>query len=100
MVDSSELIAEVLRGDKRALARAATLIENGAPGGSTIVSELEPLTGRALILGITGAPGAGKSTLCDRLVALHRSEGKTVGVIAVDPSSPVTGGDLSAASHS
>ena len=60
----------------------------------SIVNELEPLTGRALVLGITGAPGAGKSTLCDRLIALHRSEGKTVGVIAVDPSSPVTGGAI------
>jgi len=88
------LVADVLRGDRRALARAATLIENGAPGAGTLVRELEPLTGRALILGITGAPGAGKSTLCDRLIALHRAEGKTVGVIAVDPSSPVTGGAI------
>ncbi|MSV35803.1 MAG: methylmalonyl Co-A mutase-associated GTPase MeaB [Bryobacterales bacterium] len=94
MADIAALVAAVLRGDRRALARAATLIENRAPGGSTIASELEPLAGRALILGITGAPGAGKSTLCDRLVALHRSEGKTVGVIAVDPSSPVTGGAI------
>jgi LAO/AO transport system kinase len=88
----TELVAGVLRGDRRALARAATLIENAAD--ASIVNELEPLTGRALILGITGAPGAGKSTLCDRLIALHRSEGKTVGVIAVDPSSPVTGGAI------
>lgn len=89
-----ELIASVLRGERRALARAATLLENGGPDGVFIASELEPLAGRALILGITGAPGAGKSTLCDRLVALHRSEGKTVGVVAVDPSSPVTGGAI------
>ncbi len=94
MGDSSGLIAELLRGDRRALARAATLIENSGPGSATLASELKPLTGRALILGITGAPGAGKSTLCDRLVALHRSEGKTVGVIAVDPSSPVSGGAI------
>ena len=57
MGDSGGLIAELLRGDRRALARAATLIENGAPTGATIASELEPLAGRALILGMTGAPG-------------------------------------------
>src|SRR5579871_6365920 len=90
----AELAEEVLRGDLRALARAATLIESQDQLGARLLAELRAHAGRALILGITGAPGAGKSTLCDRLIALLRAEGKTVGVIAVDPSSPVTGGAI------
>lgn len=89
-----DLAADVLEGDVRAIARAATLIENRAHGFDTLLRELALHAGRALILGITGAPGAGKSTLCDRLITLLRAEGKTVGVIAVDPSSPVSGGAL------
>lgn len=89
-----ELIKSVLRGDLRALAQAATLIESQGPPAATLLAEMRPHAGRALILGITGAPGAGKSTLCDRMISLLRGEGKTVGVIAVDPSSPVTGGAI------
>jgi LAO/AO transport system kinase len=89
-----DLASEVLQGDPRALARAATRIENHASGADTLLRELAPHAGRALILGITGAPGAGKSTLCDHLIALLRAEAKTVGVIAVDPSSPVSGGAI------
>jgi len=88
----AELADEVLQGDVRALARAATLVENQR--GEALLTKLSPHAGRALILGITGAPGAGKSTLCDQLISLLRAEGKTVGVIAVDPSSPVTGGAI------
>ena len=90
----AELAEELLRGDLRALARAATLIESQDQSGARLMAELRTHAGRALILGITGAPGAGKSTLCDRMIALLRAEGKTVGVIAVDPSSPVTGGAI------
>ena len=90
----AELAAEILQGDPRALARAASRIENHADGAGTLLRELAPHAGRALILGITGAPGAGKSTLCDHLIALLRAEGRTVGVIAVDPSSPVSGGAI------
>lgn len=90
----AELAENVLRGDPRALARAATIIENQDPSASRLLLELRPHAGRALILGITGAPGAGKSTLCDQLISPLRAEGKTVGVIAVDPSSPVSGGAL------
>jgi len=90
----AELTEDVLRGDLRALARAATLIENQDQSAARLVAEIRPHAGRALILGITGAPGAGKSTLCDRIISLLRAEGKTVGVIAVDPSSPVTGGAI------
>ena len=90
----AELADDVLRGDLRALARAATVVEDQSPSAAGLLAELRPHGGRALILGITGAPGAGKSTVCDRMISLLRAEGKTVGVIAVDPSSPVTGGAI------
>ena len=90
----ADLAGNILRGDLRALARAATLIEDQDRSSAGLLAALRPHAGRALILGITGAPGAGKSTLCDRLISLLRAEGKTVGVIAVDPSSPVTGGAI------
>src|SRR3954464_14702209 len=90
----AELAEEGLSGDLRALARAATFIENHDQSAARLLTELRPHAGRALILGITGAPGAGKSTLCDRLISVLRAEDKTVGVIAVDPSSPVTGGAI------
>jgi len=83
---------KIVDGDLRALARAATWIENRSPEAEPLLRELFPHTGRALIIGVTGPPGAGKSTLCDQLARLIRGEGKTVGVIAVDPSSPYSGG--------
>jgi LAO/AO transport system kinase len=88
----SVLAGGVLAGDQRALARAASLIENGH--GVELLREMAPHAGRALILGVTGAPGVGKSTLCDQIIKLLRAEGKTVGVIAVDPSSPYSGGAI------
>jgi len=90
----AELTKSVLRGDLRALARAATVIEDQSPSAARLLSNMAQHAGGALILGITGAPGAGKSTLCDRMISLLRAEDKTVGVIAVDPSSPVTGGAI------
>jgi LAO/AO transport system kinase len=84
----------IVAGDIRALARAASWIEERRPEAETLLRELFPRTGRAMILGVTGAPGAGKSTLCDQIVRLLRDEGKTVGVVAVDPSSPYTGGAI------
>ena len=89
MTDAAQRIVD---GDVRALARASTWIENRTPEAEPLLRELFPHTGRALILGVTGPPGAGKSTLCDQLARLIRREGKTVGVIAVDPSSPYSGG--------
>lgn len=83
-----------MSGDVRALSRAATLVENRRPEGQALLKEIFPHTGRATIIGITGAPGAGKSTLVDCLVGELRREEKKVGVIAVDPSSPYTGGAL------
>ena len=76
------------------MARAATAIENRTPESQQILQSLFAHTGRALTLGITGAPGAGKSTLADGMIRQLRKEGRTVGVIAVDPSSPYTGGAL------
>ena len=89
MTDAAQ---RILDGDVRALARAATWIESRHPEAEPLLRELFSHTGRALILGVTGPPGAGKSTLCDQLARLIRLEGKTVGVIAVDPSSPYSGG--------
>lgn len=90
----SDLSAQVLAGDIRAIARAATLIENQTAESMRLLRELSPHTGHALVIGVTGPPGVGKSTLCDQLIRVLREQGKTVGVIAVDPSSPVTGGAL------
>ncbi len=88
----AELIADLLDGRHRALARVITKIENRAPGYREIVSQLHDYTGTANVVGITGSPGAGKSTLVDKLAKAYRDRGDTVGVIAVDPSSPYTGG--------
>jgi LAO/AO transport system kinase len=87
-----DLAREVLAGEQRSLARAASVIEHGR--ATELLRELVPHAGRALILGVTGAPGVGKSTLCDQIIKLLRAEGKTVGVIAVDPSSPYSGGAI------
>ncbi len=84
----------ILAGDPRALARAATWIEDRRPEAEALLRELFPRTGRALIVGVTGAPGAGKSTLCDQFAKALRAERKTVAVLAVDPTSPYTGGAL------
>jgi LAO/AO transport system kinase len=86
--------AKILAGDPRALARAATAIENRSPAAESLLKELFPHTGRASVVGITGSPGAGKSTLTNYLVHELRREGKAVGVLAVDPTSPYTGGAI------
>ena len=89
-----DLAKKVIAGDIRALSRAATLIENRRPEAEPLLRELFSRTGRAMILGITGSPGAGKSTLCSQIASQLRREGKTVGIIAVDPTSPYTGGAI------
>lgn len=87
-------VAQILAGDARAVSRAVTLIENRASGAEDLLKALFPHTGRAFRIGVTGSPGTGKSTLVDRLASHYRAAGKTVGVIAVDPSSPFTGGAI------
>jgi LAO/AO transport system kinase len=87
-----DLVDRLLTGDHRALARVITRIENRAPGYRDVVSSLYRHAGDARIVGVTGSPGAGKSTLVDKLARAYRDRGLTVGVIAVDPSSPYTGG--------
>jgi LAO/AO transport system kinase len=92
---TSDALAErVLAGDRRALARVISLIEDGDPHVRELMHALHPHTGRAYSIGITGAPGAGKSTLAQRLVARARRDGARVGVLAIDPSSPFSGGAL------
>ena len=88
------LSARVLDGDLRAVARAISLVEDEAPAGAELVRQIFPHTGRAYLIGITGAPGSGKSTLVDRLTAAIRTKGQTVGVVAVDPTSPFSGGAI------
>jgi LAO/AO transport system kinase len=88
----TELVAELLEGKHRALARVISKVEDRSPGYRELVSELHSHTGTADVIGVTGSPGAGKSTLVDKLAKRYRDRGETVGVIAVDPSSPYTGG--------
>ncbi len=88
------LAERLLGGDRRALARAITLVENDDPLGWAIVREVYPRTGRAAIIGLTGPPGAGKSTLVAELTKLDRARGRSVAVLSVDPSSPFSRGAL------
>ncbi|HTG98872.1 MAG TPA: methylmalonyl Co-A mutase-associated GTPase MeaB [Vicinamibacterales bacterium] len=88
------LSARVLDGDPRALARAISLIEDETAAGAELVRQIFPRTGRAYLVGVTGAPGSGKSTLVDRLTAEIRTRAQTVGVVAVDPTSPFSGGAI------
>ncbi|MGA9979299.1 MAG: methylmalonyl Co-A mutase-associated GTPase MeaB [Candidatus Sulfotelmatobacter sp.] len=92
-------ISQLRSGDTRALARAISVVENHAPGWSDLLKALFPHSGHARIIGLTGSPGAGKSTLVDQLARLYRAGGngeakRTVGIIAVDPTSPYTGGAI------
>jgi LAO/AO transport system kinase len=89
---SSPLAERVLAGDPRAMARAISLIEDESPASTDLIRAIFSRTGRAYLVGVTGPPGAGKSTLVDRLTSEIRRLGQTVGVIAVDPTSPFTGG--------
>ena len=94
MTERAPLSDRVLQGDPRAVARAISLIENEAPQGAELIRRIFPSTGKAYLIGITGSPGAGKSTLVDRVIGELRRSGRSVGVIAVDPTSPYTGGAI------
>jgi LAO/AO transport system kinase len=92
--DSHHWVERLRSGDTRALARAISEVENRTPGSAALLKALFPYSGNARILGLTGPPGAGKSTLVDRLAHQYRRDGKTLGIIAVDPTSPFTGGAI------
>ena len=89
-----DIAKELLQGNRLALSRAITAIENEAENAIDIMKALYPHTGHAYVLGITGPPGAGKSTLTDKLANEYRKQGKTVGIIAIDPTSPFSGGAI------
>ncbi|MEP6706010.1 MAG: methylmalonyl Co-A mutase-associated GTPase MeaB [Pyrinomonadaceae bacterium] len=91
VVENVSLVDRIAAGDSRAIARAISRVENGSPGAAELMKAIFPRTGRALIVGITGAPGAGKSSLVDKLAMAYRQHGERVGIIAVDPSSPFSG---------
>jgi len=86
--------AKVLQGDVRAISRAITAIENHSPESEQLLRQLFPHTGQAYLTGVTGAPGTGKSTLVDRLAAVYRKRQERVGIVAVDPTSPYSGGAI------
>ena len=92
--DQDSLAKRLLAGEKRALARGITLVENDDPSGWQLVREVYPETGRAAVIGFTGPPGAGKSTLLGALTKLERGRDRTVAVLSIDPSSPFTRGAL------
>jgi LAO/AO transport system kinase len=92
--DTQSQIASLRSGEPRALARAISTVENRAAGWAELLKALFPHTGKARVVGLTGAPGAGKSTLVDQLAKHYRKQNRTVGIIAVDPTSPYTGGAI------
>ena len=94
MSDVETLASQIVEGSTRALARGLTWVESGGKRAEALSAQLYPHTGRAQIVGVTGAPGSGKSTLVRALALVARARGRTVGVVAVDPSSPFTGGAI------
>jgi LAO/AO transport system kinase len=93
-VTADSLSSRVVAGDTRAVARAISLIEDESPAAAELMRRIFPSTGRAYLIGVTGPPGSGKSTLVDRMTAEFRNTSRTVGVVAVDPTSPFTGGAI------
>ena len=89
-----QLLDGILQRQPRAIARAISVAENGGDNAGLLMHNVFPHTGKALIIGVTGSPGAGKSTLVDRLASFYRRQDETVGIIAVDPSSPFSGGAI------
>jgi LAO/AO transport system kinase len=93
-MSDSETYEKIFAGETRAVARAITAVENGTEGSAELMKAVFPQTGRALIIGITGSPGAGKSSLVDKLAMHYKDQGKRIGIICVDPSSPFSGGAI------
>jgi LAO/AO transport system kinase len=89
-----ELVSRVRSGDVRALARAISLVEDRGPHSPELLKALFPYSGNAALIGLTGSPGAGKSTLVDQVAREYRKQGKTIGIVAVDPTSPFSGGAI------
>jgi LAO/AO transport system kinase len=89
-----QLIDKLLAGDTRSVARAITAVESGTAGAADLMKAVFPKTGRALIIGITGSPGAGKSSLVDKLAFHYKEKGERVGIVCIDPSSPFSGGAI------
>jgi LAO/AO transport system kinase len=94
MESTQDIVARILAGEVRAAARLMRELDDGVPGAREVLKNLYPKSGRAHIIGITGSPGVGKSTLTDRLIQHLRAQEKTVGVVAVDPTSPFSGGAI------
>ena len=92
--NNTSLVERVAAGDTRAVARAISKVEDVSKDAAQLMKQIFPLTGRGLIIGITGAPGAGKSSLVDKLALLYRNQGERVGIVCVDPSSPFSGGAI------
>ena len=91
---NAELLEKLFEGNPRAVARAITKVENGADDAAELMKAIFPKTGNALIIGITGAPGAGKSSLVDKLALFYKNKGERIGIICIDPSSPFSGGAI------
>ena len=89
-----ELVTRVRGGNPRALARAISIVEDRTPESTELLKALFPYSGNAVLLGLTGSPGAGKSTLVDQIAREYRKQGKTIGIVAVDPTSPFSGGAI------
>jgi len=92
LIKTEEIAQGILAGDRRSIAKAITIIENNTPKAQKLIASIYPHTGKAHIIGLTGPGGSGKSTLIEKIVREYRRRGKTVGIIAVDPTSPFTGG--------
>ena len=91
---NSDLIENIFNGDPRAIARAITRVESGAADAAELMKAVFPRTGKAVVIGITGSPGAGKSSLVDKLALHYKNAGEKIGIICIDPSSPFSGGAI------